>query len=104
LGPFQSGPICKTNFSNRLKAFRWQLKSEWKHNALRHSFASYLMEETANPGEVSLQLGHSNAGVVFAHYRALVTADDAQAFWALTPEAVLREGEIVDVAATVKAS
>jgi site-specific recombinase XerD len=104
LGPFQSGPICKTNFSNRLKAFRWQLNTQWKPNVLRHSFASYMVETTANPGEVSLQLGHGNAGVLYAHYRALVSADDAKAFWALTPAAVLRGGEVIDATDKVKAS
>jgi integrase len=48
------------------------------------------MEEVQNPGEVSLQLGHSDAGIVFAHYRELVTAEDTKAFWALTPKVVLK--------------
>ncbi len=97
LGPFQSGRICKTNFSNRLLAFRRQLATPWKQNALRHSFASYLMEALQNPGEVSLQLGHSDAGVVFAHYRETVTVDDAKAFWALTPDAVLADAEVINL-------
>ncbi len=91
LGPFRSGRIIQTNYSNRMTAFRRQLKMPWKHNALRHSFASYLMEDIQNPGEVSLQLGHSDAGVVFAHYRALVAPEDNKAFWALTPDKVLKE-------------
>lgn len=90
LGPHTTGLIVQKNFCNRLSAFRAQLKTPWKPNALRHSFASYLMEETQHPGEVSLQLGHRDAGVVFAHYRELVTANDTKAFWALTPETVLR--------------
>ncbi len=90
LEPPTSGPIVRTNFPNRRAAFRRELKIAWKHNALRHSFASYLMEETQHPGEVSLQLGHRDAGVVFAHYRELVTADDTKAFWGLAPAKVLR--------------
>lgn len=90
LSPFGKGLICQKNFSNRLRAFRSHLHEKyglmWKHNALRHSFASYLMEEVKNPGEVSLQLGHNDAGIVFAHYRELVTADDANDFWTLTPD------------------
>jgi integrase len=91
LGPFRSGPIIQTNYSNRMTAFRRQLKMPWKHNALRHSFASYLMEDLQNPGEVSLQLGHSNVSVVFAHYRALVAPEDNKGFWDLTPAKVLKE-------------
>ncbi len=45
LGPPTEGPIAQKNFSNRLSAFRRQLKTPWKPNALRHSFASYLTHE-----------------------------------------------------------
>ena len=97
MGPFQKGPVCKLGFERQLKAFRRDFRFPWKHNALRHSFASYLMEEIQHPGEVSLQLGHSDAGVVFAHYRALVTPEDSKAYWALTPDLVLKGADIIPI-------
>jgi integrase len=97
LGLFRSGPIVQPNYSNRMFAFRRQLKMPWKHNALRHSFASYLMEDIQQPGEVSLQLGHSDAGVVFAHYRALVTPEDTKRFWELNPSKVLKRASVIEI-------
>ena len=98
MGAIGTGLVRRAGFPRRLQAFRRYLKEtynlEWKHNALRHSFASYLMEHVQNPGEVSLQLGHNDAGVVFAHYRELVTISDANEFWGLTPESVLRGDEV----------
>jgi integrase len=96
IGSFGMGLVCQPNFSTRIRAFRAHLAKqhnlEWRHNALRHSFASYLMEEVQNPGEVSLQLGHGDAGVVFHHYRELVTAEDTKEYWNLNPNLVLRAG------------
>lgn len=89
------GPIQKPNFTNRLKEFRDDLKNgnkkkkrkplAWPHNGLRHSFASYLLAANNDPGKTSLQLGHADAGVLFAHYRELVTEEDAKDYWKITP-------------------
>jgi integrase len=106
LGSFSRGPIAAKGFDSRKGYFHEWLaaehKTQWKQNALRHSFASYLMEKVQNPGEVSLQLGHSDAGVVFAHYRELVTTDDTNAYWALTPEKVLKDAEVIDLDGTLE--
>ena len=99
LGAFSRGPIVAKGFDGRKRDFNdWlatEQKTKWKHNALRHSFASYLMEKVQNPGEVSLQLGHSDAGIVFAHYRELVTTNDMETYWALTPDLVLNGAGVV---------
>jgi integrase len=57
----------------------------WDQDCLRHTFASnflplYGVEETMK------QLGHGDYGMLFAHYRALVTESDARNYWTLTPE------------------
>jgi integrase len=102
LGIVGTGKICLPDHGKRLHAFREYLlsghKIAWKHNALRHSFASYLMEKVQNPGEVSLQLGHSNTAIVFAHYRELVTTEDMEAYWALTPDMVQHGAPVIDFA------
>ena len=92
-----SGPIQRVNYPNRLKLFRDMLKRgdktnnrppiAWPHNGLRHSYASYLLAETKDPGMVSLQLGHGDAGVLFAHYREIVTIYQSKAYWNLIPKA-----------------
>ena len=59
---------------------------EWKSNALRHSYASYRFAQIGDAGRVAGELGNS-AAVVHRHYRELVTASDAQAWFAIMPTA-----------------
>jgi integrase len=63
----------------------------WPHNALRHSFASYALAKWQNAAALALEMGNS-ATVLMEHYREIVMPKDAEAFWSLTPHAVLREG------------
>ncbi len=59
---------------------------DWKHNALRHSFASYrfaLLNQDA--GRVAGELGNSPA-MVHKHYKELVASDDATRWFAIVPE------------------
>lgn len=58
---------------------------EWKHNALRHSFISYRLAEIQDTAQVALEAGNSPA-MIFAHYRELVTPEDAAAWFAVTPK------------------
>jgi integrase len=58
---------------------------ELKHNGLRHSFISYRVAQTQNVAQVALEAGNSPA-MIFGHYRELVTADDAKAWFAVIPE------------------
>src|SRR5262249_42900057 len=57
----------------------------WRHNALRHSFASYRLAQLQNASQVSLETGHS-VKVLFTNYRELVTPEEAKAWFAITPE------------------
>lgn len=61
---------------------------ELKHNALRHSFISYRVAETQNVAQVALEAGNS-PGMIFGHYRELVTADDAKKWFSIQPKATL---------------
>lgn len=61
----------------------------WPHNALRHSFASYHLAKWQNANALALELGHTSAALIFAHYRELCLPAEADAYWNLTPEAVL---------------
>ena len=92
--PFETGRVCKAGFERRIRIFKKKLlethSQQWKHNALRHSYASYLLAKINDAGFVSLQLGHNNSGVVFRHYRELVTEEDTQAYWGLNVDEILK--------------
>ncbi len=57
----------------------------WKHNALRHSFISYRVASIQNVAQVALEAGNS-PGMIFGHYRELVTAEAAKSWFAIHPE------------------
>jgi integrase len=61
-------------------------KVAWKDNALRHSFISYRLAQIQNAAQVALEAGNSPQ-MVFRHYRELVKPADAQAWFAVKPEA-----------------
>src|SRR6266700_2869009 len=52
---------------------------QWKHNALRHSFASYRLAQIQNANQVALETGHT-VKVLFRNYRELVTPEEAKSW------------------------
>jgi integrase len=63
---------------------RCQRVRKWPHDALRHSFATYAMALTADPGRVSVWLGHEGKpALLYRNYRGLATKAEAEAFWGL---------------------
>jgi integrase len=61
---------------------------EWKHNGLRHSFASYRLATTQNANQVALEMGNS-AGEIFKSYNQLVTPAAAAKWFAIQPLALV---------------
>jgi integrase len=59
----------------------------WPSNALRHSFASYHLAHFNDAAALALELGHTDAGLVFQHYRQIVKPKDAERYWNLVPTA-----------------
>lgn len=55
---------------------------EWPANVLRHSFVSYHLAAFEEPAKTALQAGHDEA-MLFAHYREVVTREQAAEFWAI---------------------
>jgi len=55
-----------------------------KNNGLRHSFATYRMAQTGDSAKTALEMGNS-PGVIFKHYRELVTQEQASAYWNIRP-------------------
>lgn len=60
---------------------------EWPHNALRHTYASMHYALHQDEAKLQAQMGHESAAMLHRHYRALKTAAEAKAFWALKPQA-----------------
>lgn len=56
----------------------------WPHNAMRHSFASYLYALTRNEGTVAAEMGNT-PNVVIRHYRAVVRPAAATTYFQIVP-------------------
>ena len=60
----------------------------WKHDCLRHSFASYAYELTKNAAAVAADMGHHGTDIFFRHYRALSHPGDGEKWFAIHPESI----------------
>lgn len=58
----------------------------WPYDATRHTFASYALALTGDPGRVALWLGHEGSPrLLHTHYRGLTTQAEASRYFALAP-------------------
>jgi integrase len=73
--------------------------AEWKPNALRHSFASYALRYSENANAVALEMGHSDADLLFKHYRELVLPAEARKYWNLVPTTRTGQKKVIPMAA-----
>lgn len=71
-----------THISKQLGNLARKAGVTWANNALRHSYASYRLAAVQDAAKVAYELGNS-VGMVFAHYRALVTPADAERWFGL---------------------
>jgi integrase len=87
------GSIAPQNAAKALHRLHKAFGS-WPRNVLRHTWASCELAASDDAAATALQAGHGE-GVLFRHYRQLVSWEDARRFWALTPEKLppLRENE-----------
>ncbi len=88
----RSGGVSPRNFYRRLWSFHLDLeknkKIKWKHNALRHSFASYALAAEEDAARVALWLGHVSPAMTFKHYRERVTPEEAEKWFSISPDKV----------------
>jgi integrase len=70
--------------ADEAKGIKAQPAVVWKQNGLRHSYASYRFGLIQDAPRVSAEMGNS-AQVVFKHYRALVTPEEAKAWFDVKP-------------------
>jgi integrase len=71
----------------------------WPSNALRHSFASYHLAHFKDAAALALELGHTDAGLVFQHYREIVKPREAEKYWKLDPTADTSVSKVVSFSA-----
>jgi integrase len=83
---------------DRIRAFANKAKISCPANAFRHSFITYRAAATGNVDETALEAGNSR-DMVFKHYRELVSKDDGEAWFNLTPKAVGKIGTIENMPA-----
>jgi integrase len=58
---------------------------KWKHNGLRHSYISYRLAMLQDDAKTALEAGNSSS-TIHAHYKELVTPDDAKLWFSIAPE------------------
>jgi len=80
-----SGPVVLVaNVTNAQVRLIRKAKIKWKHNALRHSYGSYRLALLKDPAKVAYEMGNSPR-MVFAHYRELVTSEEANRWFNVLP-------------------
>lgn len=85
-----AAPICPfTKADNQLAKLTKVAGVAWSENVLRHSFGSYRLAITADEGKVAQEMGNSPS-MIFAHYRAVVSARAAAEWFATNCEQVER--------------
>ena len=84
----RSGPVTPSNYRDLFDTARETAKvKDWPSNALRHSFASYSLAHENDAAKLALELGHTDANLIFQHYRELVKPSDAERYWSIRPVA-----------------
>ncbi|MCX7010475.1 MAG: site-specific integrase [Kiritimatiellaeota bacterium] len=62
--------------------------AEYPQNGARHTFATMHLQQYQDAAKTALQLGHvGGTGILFDHYRALATPQEAEMFWQIKPKA-----------------
>jgi hypothetical protein len=87
-------PLQKDNFRRRYDAIRIKAGFSvngrqgisWPHDALRHSYGSYHLGHFKNAAVTALEMGHQGTNVLFKHYRARVSLEDAAHWWQIMPK------------------
>lgn len=92
----KSGPVVPSKkLSNQIR--RWSKKSivSWKHDGLRHSYASYRLALLKDIGELALEMGNSPK-IIHDDYLDLKHEDEAEQWFALRP---LRPANVLEMSA-----
>jgi integrase len=73
---------------NRLDAIRKAAGlTKWPKNGLRHSFASYHLAHYHDAAKLGLILGHTTTKMIFSNYREIVTPEEGERYFLISPPA-----------------
>jgi integrase len=97
----RTGPLWQLSetafYDETEKAWKAARLSKWPKNGLRHSFASYHLAKHNDAARLALDMGHTATKMIFAHYRDVVTPEEAERYWSIFPQA--RADNVVPMAA-----
>ena len=94
------GAVTPSNLRELLDEARTAAKiTTWPQNGLRHSFASYHLAKFNDAAALALQLGHTNANLVFQHYRQAVRPTESTKYWQIKPEHKQSRSKLIHFAA-----
>jgi integrase len=80
------GKVAPSDFRKHFDAARKTAEiTDWPDNALRHSFASYHLAYFKDSAALALEMGHTDSGMIFEHYRELVRPTEAERYWNVRP-------------------
>ena len=89
----ESGLVAPEGQGHRIQLDRVRRKagfkadfSDYPKNAARHTYATMALQKYQSANKVALQLGHTTTGLLFDHYRALATPQQAEQYWNIKPE------------------
>ncbi len=94
------GPVAVfANMSKQLCALGEAAGIVWRHNALRHSYASYRLAQTQDTAKVAFECGNSPR-MILKHYYKLVTPPEAEKWFKLMPATEANVIQMVQAAAS----
>ncbi|NCY21291.1 hypothetical protein EBX31_04945, partial [bacterium] len=83
----KAGKVVKIKvLSDRWEYLAKRIGLPWKHNGLRHSFASYRLAVIQDLQKLRQEMGHTSEQMALNHYVQAVTKAEAARFWAIRPE------------------
>lgn len=78
--------VIPANWRRKYQAWRGDAQIANRMDVLRHSYATYHLAAYRDETALRANLGHSaSSDVLFRHYRAAATPQQAKAFWAILP-------------------
>lgn len=91
--PERTGPVLPANSRKLTDAARVRAGlEEWPSNALRHGFGSYHLGKYKDAAALALEMGHTTTAMLFAHYREVVTPEEAERYWKIFPSSPAKSG------------
>jgi len=82
-----TGPLIEGQWKDLLRSAVHSAKIDYRQNCIRHSFCSYALASGWSLADVIAYMGHGgSSSMVFTHYRNVVSKEDGDKWFALTPE------------------